>query len=85
VFDTRTLATLDVLRERIKNGRRSNTERERTEDCLCQMNGEKVSILRAESARWQVSATNELRYELVEDERARNASSQVRDSADSTK
>jgi len=40
------------MRERIKNGRRSNTERALTEDCLCPWNGEKVSILTAESARW---------------------------------
>jgi len=46
----------DDLRERIKNGRRSNTERARTEDCRCPGNGEKVSILRAESARWKISS-----------------------------
>jgi len=45
----------DVLRERINNGRRSNTERARIEDCLCLGDGEMVSILRAESARWQIS------------------------------
>jgi len=46
----------DVLRERIKNGRRRNTERAQTEVCLCPGDSEKVSILRAESAKWQVSS-----------------------------
>jgi len=46
----------DVLREKIKNGRRNNTERARTEDCLCPRNGEMVSILKAESVSLQVSS-----------------------------
>jgi len=53
--------------ERIKN-----TDRARTEDCFCLENGEKVSIRRVRDGRYR--ATNELRYELVEDERRRNAS-----------
>jgi len=57
---------IDVLRERIKNARRSNTKRARAKDCLCPGNGEAsiLNTIRVRDGRYR--ATNELRYELAE-------------------